>query len=63
MSAVAVVVINYCRRHQIMTWLFGAAIAHPYAAQVYGIIMGYLVVQRLNISLQRWSSGAQAVAI
>ena len=63
LSALIVIVINYCRRNNVMTWLFGSNIAHPYAAQVYGIIMGYLVVNRLNISLARWNNGAQTAAM
>ena len=35
LSALIVIVINYCRRNNVMTWLFGSNIAHPYAAQVH----------------------------
>ena len=34
-----------------------ASIKHPYAAQVFGIVVGYLLIMRLNACLNRWDKG------
>jgi predicted membrane chloride channel (bestrophin family) len=38
-------------------------IDHPYAAQVFGIVVGFLVITRLNASLGRWNEGMTAAAM
>ena len=37
------------------------SIQHPYAAQVFGIVVGYLLIMRLNTCLSRWDSGMMFV--
>lgn len=34
-----------------------SSIKHPYAAQVFGIVVGYLLIMRLNMCVQRWDAG------
>merc|ERR1719253_74313 len=42
---------------------FFPEIAHPYACQVYGVVVGLTLVIRLSISISRWESGAEATQI
>merc|ERR1719487_1185977 len=34
-----------------------STIKHPYAAQVFGVVVGYLLIMRLNMCVNRWDSG------
>merc|ERR1719253_1061090 len=45
------------RRGKLVDERYLSAIEHPYAAQVFGIITGYLLIMRLQISVQRWDHG------
>jgi len=45
------------RRFKLVPEEYLAAIDHPYAAQVLGIVVGYLLIMRLNVAMTRWDQG------
>ena len=59
-SALIGVVAGLARKHSWVPDYLLASIEHPYAAQVFGIVVGYLLIMRLNACLQRWDAGMAA---
>jgi len=51
------------RRLQLVPERYLAAIEHPYAAQVFGIVAGYLLIMRLNIAMTRWDAGMSSAQL
>merc|ERR1719409_32705 len=43
------------------TW-WAAAIEHPFAAQVFGIVLGFITANRLTLAMSRWWEGMSAVS-
>merc|ERR550537_1568694 len=57
LSTVISMVALVLRRWELVDERYLSAIEHPYAAQVFGIITGYLLIMRLQVSVQRWDHG------
>merc|ERR1719440_1543561 len=62
-SALLSLIVGILRRTVEIPELFDNLIDHQYAAQVFGVVVGYLVVMRVTASLSRWDNGMEGCAL
>jgi predicted membrane chloride channel (bestrophin family) len=63
LSALWGLTVHLFRKYEVFVHTFDHIMFHPYAAQVFGIVIGWLIIMRLNQSVSRWDGGMNSVAL